>query len=312
MKILNYWMLLMAAFAFVSCGDGDGDSGSGDATVGFESPSYTYMESAGTIRIPVKFTGTPKKYPIVFSVSASLDDGVKMEEVAGFVQDLSSLRYNGKGGVSIEIELKDNFTTNPTRVLTLEIVSADGAAIVDGRTVISIEDNDGAIFEALQGKWTFHSTVESTGGTKTFDILIDAGGDEREIAENTAAQRLRFFGWDGYTYDSDGVPFVQYADIKTDPTSGGQYLEFDPTVPLIESAYDVLKVGVKPTIIRMYWAPDETPKEVYPETRMKAAWSEDLQTITFNQDWSLVPLIYSTQGFTNGKWDQHFDITLTR
>lgn len=99
--------MLVLAVAATSCEDGG--SGIGDATVGFAEESYSFMESEGTVKIPVVFTGEPERYPITFSISASVDSDAELGDVANFVQVLSSMRYNGKGDVILEIELKDNY-----------------------------------------------------------------------------------------------------------------------------------------------------------------------------------------------------------
>lgn len=90
-KLFKYVLMLVAFFVLASCSDNEG-SGAGDATVGFEQAKYTYRESEGTVRIPVKFTGEPKSYPIVFDVKATVDpekgmvDGepVTLESVAHY------------------------------------------------------------------------------------------------------------------------------------------------------------------------------------------------------------------------------------
>lgn len=92
-----------AVLCFAACND-EG-SGTGDATVGFEKDSYVFKENAGTVNIPLKFSGEPKKWPIVLNVAASVDGGASIGDVVRFVQQIGSLKYNGKGELSIEWRL---------------------------------------------------------------------------------------------------------------------------------------------------------------------------------------------------------------
>lgn len=321
MKYIRYCLTLVLAVALASC---QGNGGSGDATVGFDRDNYEFSESEGTVKVPVVFTGEPAKYPITFSISASVDGGAELSDVANFVQVLSSMRYNGKGDVVLEIELKDNFDQNPDRHLTLEIVSADGAEIVRGKTVLTIKDNDGDIYQALQGKWTFRSTLADDSGNiengqvKMFDVLIDAGGSSSEIAENTRNRRLRVLGWEGYDYTDDdpAQPFVWYLEIKYNEQLGREILWTVPEISLVDSPGDPLGIGCKPCEIRLGLAEVKDNKvnraavNLYFE--LPAEWSEDRRTISFAQNRAIIPLIYKNGTFTNAIWNVHANVTLTR
>lgn len=206
----------------------------------------------------------------------------------------------------------------------MEIVSADGAEIVGGRTVITIRDNDGDIYEALQGKWTFRSILADgdgnveNGQVKMFDVQIDAGGSSSEIAENTAKRRLRVLGWEGYDYTDDdpALPFAWYLDVKYSEELGKDILWTVPDVSLIDSPGDPLKIGVKPCEIRFGTAQITDNKvdkgNVHLNFALPAEWSSDLRTITFVETWAIIPLIYKNGVYTNALWNVHSKVTLTR
>lgn len=315
MKSIGYLLILAALLSVISC-DRSG-KGAGDATVGFAQDTYTFSESDGTVSVPVVFTGEPAEYPIVFSVSASVVDGTPLEEVADFVQVLSSMRYNGKGDVSIDIEIKDNFSENPDRVLILEITSADGAEIAGGRTEILIEDNDGDVYDALQGVWTFRSILDD-GSLKTFEVKIDAGGSSSEIQENTEKRRLRVLGWENLVYSNDTppLPYAWYLDIKYEESLGKEILWTVPDIPLIDSPGDPLGIGVSPCEIWLGVSSvvdgNVDKDNVSLMFEIPAEWSDDMRTITFVNERAIIPLIFQNGTFTNKIYNIHTNVTLTR
>ena len=315
MKNIRILISIIVALSVVSCEDSG--KGAGNATVGFASDTYTFSESDGTVSIPVVFTGEPAEYPIVFGVSASVEDGMPVDQVASFVQMISSMRYNGKGDVVIDIEIKDNFDENPDRNLVLEITSADGAEIVGGRTVITITDNDGDIYDALQGIWTFSSILDD-GTLKMFQVKIDAGESISEIQENTERRRLRVLGWENLAYSNDDppLPYAWYLDIKYEESLGKEILWTVPDIPLIDSPGDPLGIGVQPCEIRLGVAPvtdGQVDKDnVSLSFEIPAEWSEDLRTVTFVENRAIIPLIYQNGTFTNKIYNIHTKVTLTR
>lgn len=312
MKKIKYALLFaLAAFGLSACSEND-ETGAGDATVGFEQTSYTFKENEGTVRIPLKFSGEPKKYPIVLNVSASVDGDVALGDVVRFVQQIGSLRYNGSGELAIEIELLDNFEQNPARNLTLEIVSADGATIVEGRTTIVIADNDSSPFESLQGEWRFKAMRNRTEPV-IFNVVIDAGETDKEVAENTEKQRLRVVGFGGYGYSEDEyeIPFAWYLDIVTDETTGVKSLKTVPGIPMINHPGDVFGEGLSSTRVFLYAETVEDEGNIQPNLAIPATWSDDMRTITFDTGYIMVPYIFDGSEPYN-EWAILYDCTMTR
>lgn len=312
-KIPHLFLSALAAVMMSSC---ESAEGVGDATIGFDKPGYTFKESAGTVTIPVKFTGEPTKYPITFSVSANVDGGVDINEVARFPQILSSMRYNGNGDVLIEIELLDNLEANQDRTLTLEITSADRAEIVSGKTEILIQDNDGDLYSALQGHWTFNSIMDD-GKAKSFEVRIDSG-EPAEQEDNENRQRLRMLGWEGnsYTEDDPPVPYNWYMFIKTDESTGEVYLQSDPEPYLLVSPGDPFNAGLAPCSIYIAVAHLDEQGNIGADATMwfdvKASVSEDSRTISFDDDIVLMPMFLKDNKLTKYTWGKYCHNTMTR
>lgn len=322
MNMYKYILMLAAMLCIISCSE-DSGNGAGDATVGFEQATYSFRESEGTVRIPVRFTGEPKKYPITFSIEATVDPQkgmvdnhpVTVDEVAHFIQ-LEDFHYigNPNAPVFIEVDLKDNDVVNDLRYLTLAIVSVDGAEVVNGKTTIEIRDNDADNYDRLQGRWSFKTTDLDTGRPNPSTITYILGGfTDEEIAENRANNRLVCYGFGGFNDTPGGVHFLWYLNYEYDEVSGTGSLSLDMTRPLINVNEDVFGVGVNPTMVLFSTMPaDSKDHNVDLSTPIYANWSDDCRTITFDPKTALVPLIFSNGNFTNMTMGTLGKITMTR
>lgn len=315
MKLFKYVWLLAAFFGLSSCSDTEGP-GAGDATIGFEQAKYSYRESEGRLRIPVKITGEPKSYPIVFNIEASVDpekgmvDGkpVTVEQVAHFIQ-LENFRYIGNpdAPVFIEVELENDDVINDSRYLTLTISSAEGAEIVGGETTIEIRDNDANYYDRLQGHWIVESADFDSGKPQPrWETYIIDGFDEEEAAKNRAENKLMCYGFGGYSESEGGTRFIWYLNYEFDEISGEGSLSIDMKYNIVFNAQeDVFGAGLSNTMLVLSTMPFNTMDEVIDfETTIYAGWSDDGNTITFDSGMVLVPVIFSDgqyTGYTMGK-----------
>lgn len=211
------------------------------------------------------------------------------------------------------MEVIDNYTPNADVTLTLEIMSAEGAEIIGGTTAVTIEDNDASLFESLQGGWNFYAM--SAGNEPVyFGVYIDAGETSQEIAENTEKQRLRILGFGGYGYSDDEyeIPFAWYMDVITDEVTGEQSLRTVPDIPLITHPGNPFEDEdfTKVTVVMM-WTPADDPYNLDPDFEISATVSDDLSTITFDPDVTIVPYIYDNNE-PSTLWAQLFDCRMVR
>ena len=291
-------IILLAAAAFVLAACSKSGAGKGDATVSFEKTSYTFSENAGAVTVPLVFTGEPAEYPIVLNIGASVEGEFQIDEVVHFVQQIGSLKYNGKGELAVEMEIIDNFNPNNDVVLSLDIVSAEGAEIVGGHTEITIEDNDESLFTSLQGAWAFYAN-QNNETPVYFGVGIDAGETEAEQAENERIQRLRVLGFGNYFYTDGGEPFQWFLDIVTDEITGEQSLKTVSGIPLVSDTGKTLEVDggdatgeYSNARIDMWSALVSSPLDANPTFEITATLSEDGSTITFDPDWTFLPYFW--------------------
>ena len=59
MKLFRNILIATSALALAAVSCQQVEEGKGDATIGFENPTYVYKESAGRVKLQVKFEGEP-------------------------------------------------------------------------------------------------------------------------------------------------------------------------------------------------------------------------------------------------------------
>ena len=312
-KYISAFLLVFTVLGLSSCSD-DKATGAGDATIGFATPTYTYKESAGLVRIPVAFTGEPKSYPIVFDVAAEIVDGDKtLDELVHFTQ-IKHLQYAGNPSAPafVEFEIYDDQYINESRHMQLTIVSASGAEIVNGTTVVEIADNDNNPYERLWGNWTFTGTKVSNGSVESFDVNISGGFTEDEVEKN-ANKKLVCWGYNGEMED-----VTRYGIVPSHQPVW--YIDYDADAEMLS-----VEVGTLCANIYLF-SNDETidyevrtasvdmtaERLVINETeQIKAEWSEDMNTITLDPTMAFMAIVYADGSYL-GNWNGHYNIVLTR
>lgn len=181
---IKLFMLLATIPVFIACSDDD-DYNTKEATIGFESTTYTTKESAGILNVPVNINGL-RNGNVSFTVKAEeVGTNPAKEDVNYMITD-KTLNLNADtletGTVNVEIKMVDDSEINDDRTFKLTIVQANGAEIVSGETTITIRDNDAAFYEKFFGKWTLSGTevVDNDGNTAPFSADITISGETDE------------------------------------------------------------------------------------------------------------------------------------
>lgn len=305
MKLFRYLAIaavsVLAALVLGSCTKEK--EGAGDATIGFSETEYVFKETAGIVKIPVVFTGEPKYYPISFDVKVEAEGEFEVEELTHFVQT-EGLKYKGdpEAPVYVEFEVRDNDVINDSRYLNITIANVNGAEITaNGSVRVEIADNDNNPYERLWGKWTFSGT--GTQGAVNFDFDIHGGFTQDEEADN-ADKVLVCYGWLGYQWSEDNTP-VWYLDY--DAENKKLYLQNET---VMTTDVDFGSAGV--CDVHVYKAVLEGEQLTYTSAeRLEGTWSDDCNTITFEQNAGIYPAVISN-GESLGHWSAALNVTLTR
>lgn len=287
--------------------------GKGDATIGFAKETYVYKESAGLVKIPVQFTGEPKTYPISFDIVAEVEGGAfKVEDLVHFTQT-KGLKYAGnpEAPAFIEIEIYDNQEINDSRFINLSIENVKGATLAGtGKAVLELADNDNNPYERLMGNWIFSGKKLSDGSVNKFDVNISGGfsADEQEV---NFEKTLVCWGFNGYKEDLTGS-----VEPGHQPVWYMAYNAEEETLAilpdrLLANIFGFSIEGYSSFELKSVTIPDGAEDFSFTD-RIYATWSEDMNTITFNEGDAFGAYIFGDGQDTGYYWVGFSAITMTR
>ena len=314
MKLFRNILIATSALALAAVSCQQVEEGKGDATIGFENPTYVYKESAGRVKLQVKFEGEPKTYPITFDVVVTPEGGLGLDSLVHFTQT-ENLKYMGNPDAPayIEFDLKDNDYINESRFLSFTLANVKGAEIVaGGKTMIEIADNDNNPYERLMGNWVAQC-YDSDGAKAEWNVNISGGFTSDE--ENVNFEKtLVCWGFGGQMEDvsSYGITpakqpvwYLTYdAEAKTLTTQPGKVMANIWSFNGIDEDVEVkIATGAINTEGKM------ATDHAVPVT---ATWSADMSTITFEPDYFLVATVWGVSGEYYGYWMAFNKIVLVR
>lgn len=302
-------VLLTAAISFVSCSVKF--TGAGDATIGFEAGEYTYKESAGLVKLPVKFTGEPGQYPITFDVEASLSNEGNVEDVIHFTQS-KALKYVGDtlAPAYIEFYVKDNKVINKDVIMSFSLTNISGATASNATATVIIADNDNDPYDRFWGSWILRGYDED-GVENSFEINISGGFTEEEQEQNDG-KVLVCWGWAGEQYDMSG----EDTELAKQPV---WYMDYDEEIGAVSVQTGTLMgsgwefSGIDNELCNLYMLTVTPQWSLDDNTQLKGFWNEDMSIVTFEGDYGLAARVRgATTGTIYGYWYGFTDITLTR
>lgn len=314
MKLFRNILIATSALALAAVSCQQVEEGKGDATIGFENPTYVYKESAGRVKLQVKFEGEPKTYPITFDVVVTPEGGLGLDSLVHFTQT-ENLKYMGNPDAPayIEFDLKDNDYINESRFLTFTLANVKGAEIVaGGKTMIEIADNDNNPYERLMGNWVAQC-YDSDGAKAEWNVNISGGFTSDE--ENVNFEKtLVCWGFGGQMEDvsSYGITpakqpvwYLTYdAEAKTLTTQPGKVMANIWSFNGIDEDVEV-KIATGAINAEGKMATDHA-------VPVTATWSADMSTITFEPDYFLVATVWGVSGEYYGYWMAFNKIVLVR
>lgn len=314
MKLFRNILIATSALALAAVSCQQVEEGKGDATIGFENPTYVYKESAGRVKLQVKFEGEPKTYPITFDVVVTPEGGLGLDSLVHFTQT-ENLKYMGNPDAPayIEFDLKDNDYINESRFLTFTLANVKGAEIVaGGKTMIEIADNDNNPYERLMGNWVAQC-YDSDGAKAEWNVNISGGFTSDE--ENVNFEKtLVCWGFGGKMEDvsSYGITpakqpvwYLTYdAEAKTLTTQPGKVMANIWKFNGIDEDVEV-KIATGAINAEGKMATDHA-------VPVTATWSADMSTITFEPDYFLVATVWGVSGEYYGYWMAFNKIVLVR
>lgn len=189
MKYLKLLMLVAFASVLASCSD-DETFNSKEVTVGFAEDTYSIRENAKFVDVPIEVKGERDGKVQITIVAEEVGEHPAKEcvdnvgEGANYIITDKTLELGADGEalaqMSVQVAPIDDNVMNSDRTFKLTIISANGATIARESVVITIKDNDSAIYERFAGKWRMTAKMEDASGVSDFskEITISSTTDD--------------------------------------------------------------------------------------------------------------------------------------
>lgn len=300
--------ILLPVLSVISCSNEE--KGAGDITIGFAKDSYRVKEGAGLTKIQIEVSGEAETYPVTFDIEAKVisDESIQVNDIIHFTQS-KNFKVAGKdlGPVNVEFTVKDDDVISESRFIELSIVNVKGAAVTVATSTLEVRDNDNNPYDKLMGDWTAHAK-DYNGVLTTFPVNISGGFDDSDIANNEG-RVLVCWGFGPYQRESSRTPVKQPV----------WYMDFDEDNRLLKVQTNVLMANMfqfsdidYEVIIRCCTI--EPGPAINMLTPLEGTWSDDFNTITFQQGgYGLTAAIFTLDGvYDNSVWMIYTDIVLSR
>lgn len=203
MKSVYIYLLAMVSILFTACSSDD-DMNTTNATVSFTQAEFSFAESAGMVKIPIKVEGERNGD---IRVQLKVTDGTAISEGHYMVTGETINIPVDSDDETFDVELlviDDGNEENDDRQFTIAIARVEGATVgTNGSCNIVLRDVDKNPYFKLFGAWTLTATDVVTGNQVSWDVNITDDGDE--------SNHEKFLVCSGYIspqgYEND-VPWV--------------------------------------------------------------------------------------------------------
>ena len=294
MKLTKYIMVACAGLLMAACSSDDWNTDS-NVTVELVNATMKVKENAGIFKVPILVTGHTNG-PVQVTVDVEeVSASPAVEDVNYYVTSKTVTIPSDSVQVGIEIYVNNDMDVNEDRAFIVTIKSAEGAKLGSQlSTTVTIADDDGLFYEAIQGGWDFNAE-SYYGGDDNWKVTLIGVDEGQEGYEQTLyLSGLMGYAWVvaevEYSYDaannviSLAIPYGQI--VATDVNFSGLGL------------CDVGLFGVVDGYL------DE-------DGALEGVVSADLRSITFDEDADVI--FYVLQGDEGmGAWDRILNISMSR
>lgn len=195
MKLTKYFILAGAALLLTACSNDDEVNTASGVTVEMGTATLKVKENAPQFYVPLKLTGkTNGEVKVHVQVSEYSENPAK-ENVHYYLTSATVTFPTDSAQVALEFLPVNDMEVNEDRAFMVTITSVEGASIgTQNTTIVTIRDDDGLFYEAIQGQWTITGTgfFDGSSVTNTWDIK----GIEDEDDPNYE-KLLTIAGWGG-------------------------------------------------------------------------------------------------------------------
>lgn len=267
MKLTKYILVACLGASMVACSDDTKWNTDSNVTVEMAQATVKVMENRDVFYVPLKVTGTTNG-PISVTVDvAEAAVSPAQENVHYYVTSKKVVIPDNETEVKIEFTAVNDKEINEDREFVVTITKVEGAKLGEVvATVVTLRDDDGIPYEAIQGKWTLSGISAFDGAEESNTITISGLEDD-----DPAYGKLLYFS--GFCGSPDLTAEVAFTYVEAEQKG---YL----SIPLGQNIGQIeLNVGVCDCQI---WSLNGT--SVNDEGVISATVDSDLNEITFDLD----------------------------
>lgn len=196
MKLTKYLMVALSGLLLTACSDDGKINTDSSATVELANATMKVKENVGTFYVPLKLTGTTNGEVKVTVEVSEYSASPAQEDVHYYLVSKTVVIPNDSAQVSLEFLAVNDMDLNDDRVFTVTITKVEGAKLgAQTTTEVTIGDDDGLFYEAIQGAWKWYST-SYYGGADNWDVNLVGVPEGDEGYEET----MYLSGWMGYNW----------------------------------------------------------------------------------------------------------------
>lgn len=193
MKFAKYLLVACLGLIFAACSNDDWNT-DGNVSVEMANATIRTKENIGTFYVPLKVNGTTNG-PIQVTVDVQeYSASPAVEDVNYLITSKTVVIPTDTAQVSIEILAVNDMELNDDRMFIVSIVKAEGATIgAQNTTTVTIRDDDGLFYEAIQGDWTWSDYEYYDQADEQYTMKVSGVDEESSDYEKI----LYFAGWGG-------------------------------------------------------------------------------------------------------------------
>ncbi len=268
MKLTKYLMVACLGLSLAACSDDTKWNTDSNVTVEMAQASVKVMENRDIFYVPLKVTGEANG-PISVTVEvAAAAVSPAQEDVHYYVTSKKVVIPADEESVNIEFSAVNDKEINEDREFTVTITKVEGAKLGElVATVVTLRDDDGLPYEAIQGTWTLK-------GLDVFDnvdgsVAISISGIEDD--QDPAYGKVLYFS--GFCGSKDLTAEVSFTYVEAEQKG---YINIPLGQPIGSIKLNVGECDCQIWGLR--------GNNVYDEGVLSATVNSDLNEMTFDGD----------------------------
>lgn len=194
MKLTKYIMVACLGLSLAACSDDNKWNTDSNVTVEMAQATVNTMENRDVFYVPLKVTGkTNGPICVTVDVTEAAVSPAK-EDVNYYITSKKVVIPDNETEVKLEFAAVNDKEINEDRVFTVTIAKVEGAKLGEVvATVVTIRDDDGIPYEAIQGAWKL-TGISGFDGSPVSDNITISGLEDSDLSYGKVLYMTGFVG----------------------------------------------------------------------------------------------------------------------